>query len=171
MNRISVAMTLKQLIETVEDTRILYIGSKTNYFFIGTAKEYAERIRDLSAAYHNAAEVGEANTIVDLRRYSASLAKATELAKTDPDAIETMLEIANEIGNASKRNAHYKKVLRDWVDFQNRPVLESYDKTWFEAAAGETEPGLAIIISGSESGPYWTKSEWDGDDTKKIGTV
>lgn len=168
----SAKIKLSDMISTMEKDQILYIGSKTGYFFIGTAEEYEKGITELSRKYHEAAEVGEANAIYDFKKIFANMLKESETANPDGTNMDGMLDAAKALGNASERIRHYRDALSGWVDFQNRPVMDHYRKCWSDTGSGETVPGYSIIVSGTESGPYWMKSEWEKDKKKKkIGTV
>lgn len=67
--------------------------------------------------------------------------------------------LVGELNRAKNSIPGLKKYLENWVDFQNRTVIDVYPKF--------SEPGVAVIISGKEVGNYWTLEEYEKRGRKK----
>lgn len=139
------------LLKRKDKETIFYLGSSSGYLVIGTAKEIDKVIDSISSSW------GERYSAEYNRIMSAFLPLAEDAIW---DRFEDPLQYADklvEIGNKVKAKS---KVFRRVIDLykgfrpmRDRPIAKCYELT--------RAPGIALIIPGSEIGPYWTKEEWD----------
>ena len=146
-------MKLKGYLKTLNEKDIVSIATKegTNYVYIGEAGN-VELISKMFEDYHKRV----ANKFEELKYDIKALALSTpELEEDDDENLDIVLDYSKRIANTYANFGRSKKYLRDYVDPMKRDVISTEKR--------DAEKGVRVIISGSENGKYWFKSEFDKD--------
>ena len=146
-------MKLKRYLKTLNEKDIVSIATKegTSYVYIGEAGN-VELISKTFEDYHK----NISNTFEELKHSIKALSlSAPELGADDDENLGIVLDYSRRIANAYATFNRSKKYLRDYVDPMKRDVI-SIEKR-------DAEKGVRVIISGSDNGKYWFKSEFDKD--------
>ena len=77
------------------------------------------------------------------------------MGEDDDENLDIVLDYSRRIANAYVEFNRSKKYLRDYVDPMKRDVISTEKR--------DAEKGVRVIISGSDNGKYWFKSEFDKD--------
>jgi hypothetical protein len=126
-------------------TEIVSIGTRngSEYVYIGEAGNVDQIVQEFERKHNN--------VIANLKALERELA---ELVREKPDTdINGALEYANRISNVYRNIKKHRTYLEDYVEVLKRDVCE------VEPRAGDE--GVRVIITGSERGSYWFKSEYD----------
>lgn len=143
-------MRLEQFIDTQSDDQLLFIGSASGYFFVGTPREFKESREEVEEKIKKRFRLSYMDKARDVRKL-LTVIKVSE----DPEEYATVLEIrARQIRDELEKLNRMNERL---TEFQ--PLNERIVKDYYHKALG----GLAIIVDGQEDGRYWTKEEWDND--------
>lgn len=146
-------MKLKRYLKTLNEKDIVSIATKKgyNYVYIGEAGN-VELISKTFEDYHKS--IG--NTFEELKHNIKALSlSAPELGEDDDENLDIVLDYSRRIANAYVEFNRSKKYLRDYVDPMKRDVISTEKR--------DAEKGVRVIISGSDNGKYWFKSEFDKD--------
>lgn len=146
-------MKLKAYLKTLNEKDIVSIATKKGncYVYIGEAGN-VELISKAFEDYHNS--IG--NKFEELKHSIKALSlSAPELEEDDDENLDIVLDYSRRIAKAYAIFNSSKKYLRDYVDPMKRDVI-SVEKR-------DAEKGVRVIISGSDNGKYWFKSEFDKD--------
>lgn len=146
----------------MEPETILYIGSQSAYFLIGTPEECLNLIDRVSEEYF---ELFENNVMIAKEKLSGILPKIKNIEKAAISGKNNLMEFAQELNRlavmeiqAVKDVSYAVKNVDLFTPMRGREIKDSYVK--------EVDSGIAIIIDGYERGKYWFKSEWDNDERK-----
>lgn len=141
---------------------ILYIGSQSAYFLIGTPEECLNLIDSVSEEYF---EFFKNNATIAKKRLSEILPKIKNIEKAAVSGKNNLMEFAQKLNHlavmeiqAVKDVSCAVKNVDLFTPMRGREIKDAYIK--------EVDPGIAIIIDGYERGKYWFKSEWDNDERK-----
>ena len=161
-------MTLRQKLEQLNNDELIYIGSKSAFFFIGTVSEFKEKCNELQAAWENKFQ---ANFDSSERRIKLHLEKkpkeGTEVKKvfknfatgkhegTSVPYEQLLAQWQRHLDGLEKYRVLSIKQLERFKPFMGRKVIESYHRI-------DPDDGVCIIIKGFEVGSYWFY-----EDTKK----
>ena len=146
-------MKLKRYLKTLNEKDIVSIATKegSNYVYIGEAGN-VELISKTFEDYHKS--IG--NEFEELKHNIKALSlSAPELGADDDENLDIVLDYSRRIANAYVEFNRSKKYLRDYVDPMKRDVISTEQR--------DAEKGVRVIISGSDNGKYWFKSEFDKD--------
>ena len=146
-------MKLKSYLKTLNEKDIVSIATKKghNYVYIGEAGN-VELISKTFEDYHKS--IG--NMFEELKHNIKALSlSAPELGEDDDENLDIVLDYSRRIVNAYVKFNRSKKYLRDYVDPMKRDVISTEKR--------DAEKGVRVIISGSDNGKYWFKSEFDKD--------
>ena len=146
-------MKLKGYLKTLNEKDIVSIATKkgANYVYIGEAGN-VELISKMFEDYHKRV----ADKFEELKYDIKALALSTpELGEDNDENLDIVLDYSKRIANAYVEFNRSKKYLRDYVDPMKRDVISTENR--------DVEKGVRVIISGSENGKYWFKSEFDKD--------
>ena len=146
-------MKLKGYLKTLNEKGIVSIATKkgTNYVYIGEAGNL-ELISKMFEDYHKRV----ANKFEELKYDIKALALSTpELGEDDDENLDIVLDYSKRIANTYVEFNRSKKYLCDYVDPMKRDVISTEKR--------DAEKGGRVIISGSDNGKYWFKSEFDKD--------
>ena len=146
-------MKLKRYLKTLNEKDIVSIATKkgVNYVYIGEAGN-VELISKTFEDYHKS--IG--NKFEELKHIIKALSlSAPELGEDDDENLDIVLDYSRRIANAYVEFNRSKKYLRDYVDPMKRDVISTEKR--------DAEKGVKVIISGSDNGKYWFKSEFDKD--------
>ena len=146
-------MKLKGYLKTLNEKDIVSIATKegTNYVYIGEAGN-VELISKMFEDYHKRV----ANKFEELKYDIKALALSTpELGEDDDENLDIVLDYSKRIANTYVNFGRSKKYLLGYVDPMKRCVITTEQR--------DAEKGVRVIISGSENGKYWFKSEFDKD--------
>lgn len=153
-------MQLKKAIERMDDKTIIFIGSKTNFFFIGTKSEW---YRDQEAIENWCSRFTKNEAVLARESWEKTiytgLPARSNFATYDSWADAAFVAITT-LGNAQKRLINSERSLKEYRPVQERQIVTEYDRT-----VPDEDPGRIFIINGSEVGLYWTRREYQ---SKKI---
>lgn len=147
------------LLKRKDKETIFYLGSSSGYIAIGTARELDKIIDEISFQW-------EERYRNEYNRVMGSFLPMAENCIWDrfEDPVsyaEKIIRIGNQVKTKSNT---FRRAIDTWTAFKpirDRPVNEWYSRT------STSDPGITIIIPGTEIGPYWTKEEWDRDHSQK----
>lgn len=166
-------MTLEEKLEQLNNDELIYIGSKSAFFFIGTVKDFKDNHKKLQSDWK---KKFDNNLVASERRIKFHMAKKPAI---DQKVVKMFRDLAT--GKIEEAVTPYDKLYEDWkshldgleryrtisqkqVDkfkpFMKRKVVESYHRL-------DREDGVVIIIKGYESGAFWML----GDTKKKPSEV
>ena len=146
-------MKLKRYLKTLNEKDIVSIATKKgiNYVYIGEAGN-VELISKTFEDYHKS--IG--NKFEELKHNIKVLSlSAPELGEDDDENLDIVLNYSRRIANAYAEFNRSKKYLCDYVEPMKRDVISTEKR--------DAEKGVRVIISGSDNGKYWFKSEFDKD--------
>lgn len=175
-------MELKDFIKTQPRDQVLFIGSGSGFFFIGTPVEYRRYLKTINDAYKNALACQEQKKKQDLSLFLRVLGIPSEgensiyrkekelqdLALSAKDARMRLSDVYSESDNRLlkclplmmhglyKACTQYIKVrdqLRNYQHLQYREVLETYKRAIYK-------DGLVVRVDGTENGGFWFRSEF-----------
>ena len=140
---------LDDAISMVDDSLIISIGSASVFFFIGTKRDYENKIDKISISF-----VDYNKGLMD--KYKSLIENAIEILIRHESTTKERVEA---IGKLKKYYRPYKKCekyLDTFTPIMDRKIKDVYWKN-------KKEDGVCIIAEGTESGKYWDKEEWDAD--------
>lgn len=140
---------LSDAISMADDNLIINIGSASAFFFIGTKRDYENKIDKISISF-----VDYNKELMD--KYKSLIENAIEILIQHESTTKERVEA---IGKLKKYYCPYKKCekyLNTYTPLPDRKVKDAYWKI-------SKEDGICIIVDGTESGKYWDKEEWDAD--------
>lgn len=146
-------MKLKSYLKTLNEKDIVSIATKkgSNYVYIGEAGN-VELISKTFEDYHKLM----GNKFEELKHKIKALSLSTpELGEDDDENLDIVLDYSRRIADAYAMFNCCKKYLRDYVEPMKRDVISTGKR--------DAEKGVRVIISGSDNGKYWFKSEFDRD--------
>lgn len=146
-------MKLKRYLKTLNEKDIVSIATKkgSNYIYIGEAGN-VELISKTFEDHHK----NISNTFEELKHKIKALSlSAPELGEDDDENLDIVLDYSRRIADAYVMFNRCKKYLRDYVEPMKRDVISTEKR--------DAEKGVRVIISGSDNGKYWFKSEFDKD--------
>lgn len=153
---------IKYSIETQLNER-LYIGSKTSFFFIGTAEESIKVLPKIEKSYikHFKRCVDKYNEDIDKQKADIDIWLQKQINKTEKakKRIDREIRLCNEfIQDLEKQKAFYVDALDNFEPFLEREVIYIFVKDTMQ-----DEMGIAIKLTGVENGKYWLYSEYVRD--------
>lgn len=161
-------MILETKLEQLNNDELIYIGSKSAFFFIGTVKEFKERYYSIQMQWKNKfqAAVQSAENKVNAhmeKKPIEGLDKVDHVRNYFTGKLETIVTPYEKLKkdwdvhyiNLNRSYETSKKNLEKFKPFMKRTVIESYHRI-------DPQDGTVIIIKGREVGNYWFLS-----DTKK----
>lgn len=131
-------VTLEEFMEKVDENETLFIGATSGYLFIGNVKRFREDFPKISRKAHRELENANRKLIALINETNDLIAKENE--ERDGTKLPSI-------------RCNLQEIKRDLF---KRKVLDSYEKI----LEGE-ESGRAVIISGTESGSFWFKKEYE----------
>lgn len=140
---------LSDAISMADDNLIINIGSASAFFFIGTKRDYENKIDKISVSF-----VDYNKGLMD--KYKSLIENAIEILIRHESTTKERVEA---IGKLKKYYRPYKKCekyLDTFTPIMDRKIKDVYWKN-------KKEDGVCIIVEGTESGKYWDKEEWDAD--------
>lgn len=143
---------LTKAIDAMKEDTVIFVGSKTNYFFIGTKEEFYRDLDKIEAfckefverSYYQSAETWEQNVL-------AGLPSRADF-DSDHDWKEAAKRTVTALNNAQQLMQHYEKEYGKYKPVIDRGTVEEYERTQGD--------GHVIIVSGIEIGKYWFRSEY-----------
>ena len=147
-------MKLKEFMKLADDGICYHIGSKAGFLLVVTPEEYPEHIKKadevfLDATYKKIAEIYESSTYeIKLKRMFA-----------DENIIQGYVLTAEYEAHMKEKARYVKRFyrllekLKEFVPYEEREVIEAYDRT---------EENTAVVrIEGNEDGKFWTRPEYE----------
>lgn len=152
-------MQLKNAIEAMDDSTVIFVGSKTGFVFIGTKAEW-NRDKDEINSWCEEFTRNEVEMATDSweKAICSGLPMKDKYVNHDKWASDAFAAIT-KLGNAQRRLIDARKANKKFKPIEKRLVVEEYDRT----VPGEV--GRVLIVGGTEVGKYWLKDEYD---TKSI---
>lgn len=141
-------MTLDEFMKTADKDTDYFVGSTSNFFFIGNPEEYQKVIDQMSIDFVEAVKKqkkasesrlnrlikhGEPRCLADLEKYIERYYK-------EKSRLEKLVDIK-------------KEYLKTFVPLRYREIKEVYEREIHN-------DGTVVIIEGSEWGKYWDKQEY-----------
>ena len=126
-------MTLNEFMKNAKD-KIYAVGIKNAFIFIGTPKRYFELIDRISE--EKLEMLNRLNAAMDDR-----IAQATSKNKKKYE----------------QQKAKYERIIKAFTPYSEREIKETYPRN---VAFPEPKPQTVVLISGEESGSFWTLSEF-----------
>lgn len=124
-------MTLQSKMQELDPKELVYIGAKSGFLFINYPTNFDAEIGELNRRYMNSALTTLKNA---QNRYNSMRDFGPKLAK----------RLQQDVQEAAKAVTKFK-------GFEDRTVIECYRNI--------SNTGTIIIISGQESGRFWTYDE------------
>lgn len=143
-------MTLDEQVKLMDDKDILYIGSASSFFFIGTKELYEDMIDGLSIEYLERSNkyLKNANDFIERAKvYVPQYEEGTDLI----DYSVTLLNYATGIKKSVKSKAREEKYQLTFKPFRERFVRECQPRI---------QGGYGILVEGTEYAPFWTENEF-----------
>lgn len=138
------------IIKREDPDMILHVGSSSGYFVIGTPDEVRKELRTLSSKFRE-------KYFNDYNKIMLWFASKAEDAIWDRE--EHPLVYAERIARISKaimaREQSISRTVKFYTEFEEletRKVVKFY--------ARFSEPGMALIVTGYETGLFWTRDEY-----------
>lgn len=155
-------MTLQQALKQFNSEEILYIGSKSAFFFIGTMNQLNEEIHSLNNEWeqyykdsltanqkqlnYSLTNPPKPNTVIKKKVWIDGRHIEKEYS------YEEQVQMYNEKIKSEKASVNTsEKYLKAWKPFENREVLHVYRTI--------NKDGLIINVKGYESGDFWMRTE------------
>lgn len=140
------------------DETLCFIGSASSYFCIGTLAEIDGIIDGISESYRK-------EYTDTFERLKEELSKIPQKAKYDGKEDlakygEKLVKYGEQIISAVKALRRAGKNYETFRPMRDRMIRDAYYK--------ECDNGIAIIVTGQETGKYWTKEEWDRERNKNV---
>lgn len=158
-------MRLKSALEKLNNDELVYIGSKSAFFFVGHPQEFIEQAEEISNLWYSKFLQSEHNAQRNLENHSFVKPKEGK-------------DITKNIYNVSKRKHEdivipYKDRIREW-NRKHKALQRSLDnlhtsienfKPFLDRVVKEEyrridEKGTIIIIRGQEVGQCWTHNDY-----------
>ena len=138
-------MKIKTYLNKLNKTDIVSIGTRSGsgYMYIGEACNVDQIILEIERYRDRISR-----ELIELEGDIALLARE-DPANIGMDAYEYAASMANILDGIKRR----RKYLKNYVDVLKRDVCEVEDRL--------AEEGVRVIITGSERGSFWVKSEYD----------
>lgn len=162
-------ITLQERIDAIPEKdengvdTIIYIGSRSAYYFIGTKTEYERTIDFISKNLLSAMK----ERLKQLKRWDATYHKwLKQLSEVKPDETsetklkaiaETAEHVANDTENQIRRQKRIPMHEKNVSEF--KPVRTRFTKPPYNR---QTDSGIVIITEGVEAGRYWDYAEYKG---------
>ena len=158
-------MRLQSALNELNNEELVYIGSKSAFFFIGHPQEFIEQAEDISAmwirkcekakdkAYNNLIAHEEVKPKVGVNGVKQIYNVTTRKKENVPVPYEELYK------KWQQREASLKKTLENAeMAFEKfKPFLERVVKDSYKRIDGT---GTVVIIRGSEVGNFWTYQEY-----------
>lgn len=138
-----VGLTLLEALMLIPDDEVIHIGSGTGFLFVGTKESFA---RDEDVIYADCIKAARKNTQLCLKQ----IQEQTEKIGKRRTKLEDLRKIAEEISECCKKLGEYTE---NFIPLSRRSVLDAYPR--------QLNDGVILLISGTESGKYWDKTEYD----------
>lgn len=173
-------MTLRELFNKVDDSTVLYIGSNSGFFFIGTKEEYYNDIPKIEKYYYDLFLTrfnNARNRFVDTMKGFKSfmivcppIPDEKMIASLSLNFDEYLKRVnhevkiqTNKVKNANETMLQAKHIFGSFhAPFLDREVVSVYKKK----SAGED--GYAVVIKGDEAGRYWLRKEYKTKTVEKF---
>lgn len=138
-------MTLADVIDNLPDDQVIYIGSDTGFFFIGSKAEYYRDIERISQDYLQTAHK-------KLKEHLKRIKKLNEdLKKPVVDFAQTKT-IQGKIRTAVEKAQYNESYISSFEPITDRKVVEIYNRLQGD--------GICVIVTGAENGKYWSVEEY-----------
>ena len=143
---------LKNAIKDLKDDDIFCIGSKTNFFFIGTKADW-EKDKDAVEQWcreHTESEMTNSHEAWERTIYAGLPVRGkygnyTQWVKDCEDAI-------SKLTRAQKRRIDARRALKAYKNVEQRAIMEEYER--------ESDHAHVFLVSGTEVGRYWFQHEY-----------
>lgn len=138
-------ITLEKLMSEVSDqNKTYFIGALNGYLFIGNIKQFQTDFRKIS-------EECQQRIIDSKKNINKKISEINKLIDKENETAEgKYIRKIDNLMNLVARSLY------------ERNVIETYEKL-----STAPDDGIAVIISGTESGKYWFKDEYDHYKHKK----
>ena len=176
-------MTIDEYMHAQKPNQVVAIGAGTGFIFIGTVKEYEEKIdkeykkhvdyaKDLLRRGQNMLEACERDGVPDIEVtiYDGDYEDPLSMVETANNWLHESAKIkdyarllnayATKVGTAAKQQLRAEAMLKA-IPYRLRDVKETYPSV--------TEDKIIAIVEGDESGRYWDYKEVKRED-KNHGT-
>lgn len=138
-------MRLSEVIDNLPEDLVLHIGSDTGFFFIGNNVEFYRDVGQIESEYLQTAHKRLKENLKRIKNLTE------ELKKPRVDFAQTKI-VSGKIKTAVEKAQCSEKYLSEFKPIKSREVVSEYKKS--------NEPGICIIVTGSENGKYWSWEEY-----------
>ena len=157
-------MNLIELLNSLDDEKDVYIGSKSAYFFMDKPSVFIEEIKEYDYTWQGKF----------YQTWKSSIGRLEAHKQMKPIEGETQVKSVWENGNKVEKTFEYTELIDAWT--KRLDALETNAKMWKkqldefkpfeerevkEAYLNINKTAIIIIIEGYESGKFWLKSEWN----------
>lgn len=148
---------LKYAVDIFDDDVILFIGSKSAFFFVGTKQEFHDvcEKESMKRLAHLHKEVGTSRTKIAITLEDV---KHRVFEGTDAD-IDQIERVAKLLAQYCRDNINARNQLSEFLAFGERTVKDVYIRD----AVEPNEKEIVLKVSGIEAGNYWTRNEWKSE--------
>jgi len=144
-------LKIEEVLKSIEDNEIIFVGSKTSWFFIGTKADYEDYKQGIDGYLRNSFIVQKNKLRSHIENRLGAIQACVDAGKYTFGKNDTWCE---DLKNDLLMFLDCEKNLKEYVPISEREVLETYDGL---------EEGTMIKITGEEGGRYWLKKEFDED--------
>lgn len=130
-----VGLTLSEALEEIPDDEVVHIGSGTGFLFVGGKDAFEEDERGITEQCQKRAAKMIQRYVKDIERIAIAVALEEQLE----EILNLCDKINEQVGNM-------------------KPITERTVREVYPRIEGD---GVIVLISGTENGRYWYKSEYD----------
>lgn len=141
--------TLSEVIETMPEDEIIFLGSQTLWFYVGEAKELKKLHKAIDRQLHDTLQRQITKCKENIFKTCRSFILAADRESKTVKDIESK---SRYLAMQYNEMFHFIK-LRD----NQKPIMEREVKMTYEL-----EDGTAIVLEGEETGDYCDMDEWLG---------
>ena len=163
VNGKTVDAIVEEISATSPDT-IFYIGSGSNFFFIGDINDYKADIAKISDGYLESFKRL-------LERADSDIENGLKPVSFDPNTDKSVDRYEDKlirISNALKQAKNVKKKLTPYIE-KYVPLMQRIPTEVSKKDALLDPKGIMIIVKGIEQGGCWFKSEYERNKNKRGG--
>lgn len=158
-------MRLRSALKELNNDELVYIGSKSAFFFVGHPQEFLEQADEISNAWHmkflhfeqNAQKALENHQFIKPRNGKNAIRKIYNVSTRKNEDIvvsykDLMKEWERRYKSLQKTYDNVKHTVENFKPFLDRTVKDQYRRI--------DESGTIIIIRGQEVGQCWTHKDY-----------
>lgn len=138
-----VGLTLSEALEEIPDDEVVHIGSGTGFLFVGNKGTFAEDEEKISKECRGRAIKMMALHMDNIRKVTHNIGQKRIRLEELKNRVDIIQKLCDKVG----------EMMGNLIPLPERTVREVYPRI-----EGD---GVIVLISGTENGRYWYKSEYD----------